>query len=364
MTGFITSSMQWNLLLGNLFSKQVSGVDCVLETGTQAYTFSVKNGEVILAGEGRLYDSSYESYAKTVELYVPDDGIPFSHRSAPYKLTIYPNEKLFDVFGTDNPIIAMVGSLGIIMLVSLLFLLYDHFFQKALLKKQAVLEAKRRFVRFISHEIRTPINTVCMGSSLLQETISKFDTMFKKTLGNSNILSTDTNSAQQQQENNLSFIPQLREQLKDWADVTSDISVNANSAVNVLADLLNYDKVDSGTLPLELTIIPIFKLVQRVSSEFRLAAFAKNIHYGVDYEQVVKMVEVNGIKKGQERGASTEREGDSASVESLDLQKQYVVGDTIRLSQVLRNFISNALEFTPRDGKTMFELSWAQYCTG
>jgi len=44
ITGFITSAMKWNEVLEHLFSAEVSGVDCVLETETQSYTYSVQNG--------------------------------------------------------------------------------------------------------------------------------------------------------------------------------------------------------------------------------------------------------------------------------------------------------------------------------
>jgi signal transduction histidine kinase len=35
-------------------------------------------------------------------------------------------------------------------------------------RRQGVLEAKRRFVRFISHEIRTPLNTMHLGLDLFR----------------------------------------------------------------------------------------------------------------------------------------------------------------------------------------------------
>jgi len=54
-------------------------------------------------------------YGQTVDLYNP--GI-FSHTSATYNLTIYPNEVLVEVYATDNPIIALVGTLCIIFFTS------------------------------------------------------------------------------------------------------------------------------------------------------------------------------------------------------------------------------------------------------
>jgi hypothetical protein len=40
--------MEWDEVLEYLFSSEVSGIDCVVETGTQAFTYSVQDGVVKL----------------------------------------------------------------------------------------------------------------------------------------------------------------------------------------------------------------------------------------------------------------------------------------------------------------------------
>ena len=287
-------------------------------------------------------------------------------------MTLYPNEEVFDVFSTDNPLIAMFGSLAIILVVSLVFLMYDYFFRQVVGHKQAVLEAKRIFVRYISHEMRTPMNTICIGSNLLQETLSKFaDADQDKTGPKSN------NTMEKVPEDSTVAHPlslsQLRAQIKDWSDITSDILVNANSAVNVLSDLLNYDKVESGTLPLELTIISVTSLVERVASEFRLAAYAKSIKYSVEFSN--HMIEhgehddENSSQCHSENTKATHAIEDcevatspvvcapANSTSSIVVEQQFTVGDTVRLGQVLRSFISNAFELTQNDG-TQIKRSW------
>jgi hypothetical protein len=44
LVGVIASSIVWSEVLENVFADEVSGIDCVLETETQVYTYSVVNG--------------------------------------------------------------------------------------------------------------------------------------------------------------------------------------------------------------------------------------------------------------------------------------------------------------------------------
>jgi len=48
ITGFITSAILWNDTLLDVFSSDVSGVDCVLKTDTQAFTYEITNGMATL----------------------------------------------------------------------------------------------------------------------------------------------------------------------------------------------------------------------------------------------------------------------------------------------------------------------------
>lgn len=48
MTGIITSVVVWVDVMQKIFSNNINGVDCVLETETQAYTYQIRNGEATL----------------------------------------------------------------------------------------------------------------------------------------------------------------------------------------------------------------------------------------------------------------------------------------------------------------------------
>ena len=51
--------------------------------------------------------------------------------------------------------------------MSTLFFLYDRCVRKEFDARKELFDAKRQFVRFVSHEVRTPLNSVSMGLTLM-----------------------------------------------------------------------------------------------------------------------------------------------------------------------------------------------------
>mmetsp|Transcript_8117 Transcript_8117/g.17178 ORF Transcript_8117/g.17178 Transcript_8117/m.17178 type:complete len:96 (-) Transcript_8117:261-548(-) len=86
-------------------------------------------------------------------------------------MTIYPNDDLFPVYCTNNSRIAALGVVASIAIMALCFFFFDMFVRKEFNNKTDLLEAKRKFVAFVSHEVRTPLNSVCMGPTLMKEEI-------------------------------------------------------------------------------------------------------------------------------------------------------------------------------------------------
>jgi signal transduction histidine kinase len=249
-----------------------------------------------------LHDDKFDNYRRTVLL--TKKGL-FSSSSASYTLTLYPNEELFDVYSTRNPNVATAGTVCIIIFTSFLFILYDFFVRQEFNVKRAVLEAKRNFVRFVSHEVRTPLNAVCVGLQLMQEEIRE----------------TQSN---------------LSDNKAEMFELTEDILCSATSAVDILNDLLNYDKVEMGSLSLERTIVPIWDLIERTSAEFKLTAKAKKIDFKLDFSAL----------------ADTDEESLDNINLPQDISERRVLGDALRIAQVLRNVMSNGLKFTPDGGKS------------
>jgi signal transduction histidine kinase/CheY-like chemotaxis protein len=196
------------------------------------------------------------------------------------------------------------------------FFLYDFFVRNEFRAKTNLLAAKRQFVRFVSHEVRTPLNSVCMGLTLLQEEIAM-------SLGYSTV--EDFAAASQDEVLSRS---QIAGKDQEWLNLAHEVQVNAQSSVDVLNDLLNYDKIESGTLMLELSVIPIWNLIEQTVNEFKLPAATKKINLSLKLP----------------------KDENTPFAIAKKLNQQKVVGDSVRITQILRNLVSNALKFTPENG--------------
>jgi CheY-like chemotaxis protein len=101
--------------------------------------------------------------------------------------------------------------------------------------------------------------------------------------------------------------------------------------VDILNDLLNYDKIEQGTLNLCLEILPIWELIEKAVMEFKVPASSKKVGLNVAF--------------GLETRTTPRAHHLPSHIRSLK-----VAGDPVRLLQVVRNLMSNALKFTPAQG--------------
>jgi hypothetical protein len=106
---------------------------------------------------------------------------------------------------------------------------------------QLLLDMKRTFVRYVSHEIRTPLNTVSMGLKLIQ------DLRYRE---------------QWTQEEIEKGVAPTDEDLFEMAD---EVKESCDIAINILNDLLLYEKMEGGLLVLERQKEPAVALVYEVN---------------------------------------------------------------------------------------------------
>ena len=198
-------------------------------------------------------------------LLEPDENN--NNNTETFTLSLYPNWRLYKSYQIDQYeqpwSRASIFSVLAMFFTSLLFVLYDFFVRRDFLAKKELLEAKRQFVRFVSHEVRTPLNSVFLGLALLQEDVAK-------ALGYDSPASLlETGDFEPK-----TSLTGAKNRDKGRFQLINEVQTNAQSGIDLLNDLLNYDKIESGTLCLELTIVDVWNLVRQTVKEFMLPAMA------------------------------------------------------------------------------------------
>ena len=390
MKGFILHKQVWHDLLKHAFESDISGIRIVLHTDTgREHSYDVRDGEVTYVGnrthhcvafsDGDFVECSPDDeWVPFDDLYYLDDEksddfralkIPitegiFSDETVNYYMDIYATEEFvsqFDYLMGDSEfpfsIVVCLGTVFVMLFTSLLFVAYDYYVRKEFNAKNQLLEAKRRFVRFVSHEVRTPLNTVCMGLTLLENDLagaldgSELTKALKDSVNTSKMDSRVDNDE----------LVLKKENVEDWLSLSTQVFHNADAAVGVLSDLLNYDKIQMGALTLELSLINLWATLEKTVEEFKMAATEKTVELSIDFSPLMKpglfsadnsstaktdlLVQKGGIEE------SAKSQSMKASDLPADIQKCLVVGDKIRLTQVFRNLISNALKFSKPHSK-------------
>jgi len=86
----------------------------------------------------------------------------------------------------------------------------------------------------VSHEIRTPLNTISLGIDLLQSELVKVD------------------------------------QFPELLEITNDLKSSGKIALDMVNDLLVYDKLEAGILKLDLDHLPAWDLITDAIRPFQL----------------------------------------------------------------------------------------------
>ena len=158
---------------------------------------------------------------------------------------------------------------------------------QALIRSQAlmdILETKRHFVQSVTHEVRSPLNVVLSGLNYLT--------------------------------NQREFDPNIMETI-------SSIRLSCSTAIDILSDLLTYEKIESGVQQLELTEVDLH------------AEIRSTLH------QLVVQARENGVALTYNYNCAQDE---------LICTGPLVSADSKKLAQVVRNLVSNAIKFSGKDG--------------
>ena len=159
----------------------------------------------------------------------------------------------------------------------------------ARLEGERVSQLKDEFLATLSHELRTPLNAILGWASILKD-------------------------------------PGAQANPEEVAQAVEVIERNARAQVQLIEDLLDVSRIQSGKARLEVEALSLAQVISEAVESVRHAAEAKGI----------------------------------VIAEATDPLAPPVFGDHTRLRQVFWNLLSNAIKFTPRNGR----IEVRQYHTG
>ncbi len=301
LVGILSVVVNWDCILNAIVPTQTSPAVAVLFTDTASFSFEVGAGKPKLLGHGDLHDTSVKSRS-FIRDDMLDDGYGMDVFVAynNYTMKLYVTDEWMKEGTTSAPIVSSVISVFVILITTLVVFIHDYFMNKDLVEQAQILTMKRDFVRYISHEIRTPMNTVYLGMKILSDEMrsEKVDASTK---------------------------------LSEWIQIVSDVTDSMNNAIGILNDLINYDKVTLGVLKLDVGELNICDLVQETVKPFIIHAQLLSISLNLKFDFLF-------------------------STDTIVV----VEGDKMKLTQVFRNLISNALKFTKSGG--VIELTGMYIC--
>jgi hypothetical protein len=174
VVGFVTATIDFSELLQERISPSTKDIMLVISVHELTLSYKIEGGKVIFLGEGDLHDPYGDKYKRTANLKEGIDGVAHCDPMN-YDFMFYPTQDFQKQYQSSFRWIFCFGSVVVIMFVSIVFVTYDFAMVRFSNEQKAVLETKRQFVRFISHEVRTPLNAVSMASDLLRDQVSLFN---------------------------------------------------------------------------------------------------------------------------------------------------------------------------------------------
>ena len=142
--------------------------------------------------------------------------------------------------------------------------------------------------------------------------------------------------------------------IKDDLETLTDMRSAFDMALVILNDLLNYDKLESGSFMIEPMEVPALKYLSRGLANQLSLLVSREKSATLKFDVLVTDGDDTGDGKftGPDDGTGDDSAGDGDSGMCYLDKRDVLFIDKYKMDQVFRNLCSNALKFTPR-GKTI-----------
>jgi signal transduction histidine kinase len=200
-----------------------------------------------------------------------------------------------------SPVAILVLSYDEIVFLVMMSIIITNEYRHETAKAQMQLEVKRMFVKYVSHEVRTPLNSCMLGIQYMKEII--------------------------QQPTDASIL--------EITDILDEVSEGCNTAIDFMNNLLLYEKVDSMDLPLYLKQEDLSNLCSEVLQSFRMSARQLGVNLNLHIHESIKALQAGPLH----------------NLHQPSLHDANANIDRPKIVIVLRNLMSNALKFTPENGE-------------
>lgn len=260
----IISTHYWGDVIEFSIPSYVHGLVIVLSTNERAFTYFFSDGSLGTPVEGDTHDRDEDHRSR--HSFVAD---VHGKGDVRYTVELYASDTYYSDFEDNRAVYACIIGVTISLLTAGLFLVYDFFLSRSAREHAVILATKRAFVRYISHEIRTPLNTVNIGLKvLMQELVGLPTVIFPPPSSSSSSSSskagasaghtgTETESLTETgtdiEKRKMSLL-RFEEKQKELLDLVMEIEDSSDSAVGILNDLINYDKISMNNMLLELQV--------------------------------------------------------------------------------------------------------------
>ena len=174
--------------------------------------------------------------------------------------------------------------------------------------KDHQLRTRLDMVRYISHEMRSPLNTSFLGVQILRGTI-------ESVMSSINSIRSRIKSAVGAEEARL--LSKVVEEIEEVKETSELVKESSCIALETLNDMLTFDKIDDNKLVLEREELDVWSFVSETARPFRLNAMKEKVTLIID----------------------------CVHIETNWFDTCFINADKFKLKQVLRNFVSNAMKF-------------------